>query len=213
MKIISSEFQIRPAPPHSGRAVERLYDLVFGPDRFRKASHGLREGVEPVAALSWIAIEDGKVVGAVRYWPISVEEAPGKAPREALLLGPLAVAPNRVRRGIGTALVTKTLSLAASLGHDLVFLVGDADYYKRFGFAPATPRGFVMPGEAHPNRLQVKPLKPRILGQVAGILRAAAGSRAAVEHGAEHGAEPGAGHGAVARMRAPRFYVSHFRAG
>jgi len=52
-----------------------------------------------------------------------------------------------------------------------VLLVGDVDYYKRFGFVPATPHGFVMPGESRPDRLQVAPLKDNVLGRIAGEVR------------------------------------------
>jgi len=61
------------------------------------------------------------------------------------------------------------------MGHDLVLLVGDVDYYKRFGFVPATPHGFVMPGEKRPERLQVAPLKRGLLGVVRGDIRHAHG--------------------------------------
>jgi predicted N-acetyltransferase YhbS len=88
-----------------------------------------------------------------------------------LLLGPLAIAQDRAGKGIGRALMFKTLDLAAQLGHDLVLLVGDVDYYKRFGFVPATPHGFVMPGESRPDRLQVAPLKDNVLGRIAGEVR------------------------------------------
>jgi len=148
-------------------AVERLYDDVFGPARFHKTSYLFRDGVAPVQELSWIALEGDRLVGAIRYWPILV----GETGHSALLLGPLAIAQDRAGKGIGRALMFKTLDLAAQLGHDLVLLVGDVDYYKRFGFVPATPHGFVMPGESRPDRLQVAPLKDNVLGRIAGEVR------------------------------------------
>jgi predicted N-acetyltransferase YhbS len=36
---------------------------------------------------------------------------------------------------------------------------------------PATPHGFVMPGESRPDRLQVAPLKDNVLGRIAGEVR------------------------------------------
>lgn len=167
MKLIKPEYMIKPEPAVLAGAVERLYDDVFGPARFHKASYQFREGVEPVRALSWIALEGDRVVGAIRYWPILV----GETGHPALLLGPLAIAQDRAGKGIGRALMFKTLDLAAQLGHDLVLLVGDVDYYKRFGFVPATPHGFVMPGESKPERLQVAPLKDNVLGRIAGEVR------------------------------------------
>ncbi|HXG80864.1 MAG TPA: N-acetyltransferase [Sphingomicrobium sp.] len=167
MKLIKPEYQIKPEPAVLAGAVERLYDDVFGPARFHKASYLFREGVEPVRELSWIALEGDRLVGAIRYWPILV----GESGHPALLLGPLAIAQDRAGRGIGRALMFKTLDLAAQLGHDLVLLVGDVEYYKRFGFVPATPHGFVMPGERKPDRLQVAPLKDNVLGRIAGEVR------------------------------------------
>jgi len=167
MKLIKPEYQIKPEPAVLAGAVERLYDEVFGPARFHKASYLFREGVDPIRELSWIALEGDRVVGAIRYWPILV----GESGHSALLLGPLAIAQDRAGKGIGRALMFKTLDLAAQLGHDLVLLVGDVDYYKRFGFVPATPHGFVMPGESRPERLQVAPLKDDVLGRIAGEVR------------------------------------------
>ncbi len=167
MKLIKPEFQIKPEPAALAGAVERLYDDVFGPARFHKASYQFRDGVAPVRELSWIALEGDRIVGAIKYWPILV----GETGHPALLLGPLAIASDRAGKGIGRALMFKTLELAAQLGHDLVLLVGDVDYYKRFGFVPATPHGFVMPGETRPERLQVAPLKDDVLGRIAGDLR------------------------------------------
>lgn len=172
MKLIKPEYLIKPEPAVLAGAVERLYDEVFGPARFHKASYLFREGVDPVRELSWIALEgdrpgNDRLVGAIRYWPILV----GETGHPALLLGPLAIAQDRAGKGIGRALMFKTLDLAAQLGHDLVLLVGDVDYYKRFGFVPATPHGFVMPGESRPDRLQVAPLKDNVLGRIAGEVR------------------------------------------
>jgi predicted N-acetyltransferase YhbS len=167
MKLIKPEYQIKPEPAVLAGAVERLYDGVFGPARFDKASYLFREGVDPIRELSWIALEGDRLVGAIRYWPILV----GESGHPALLLGPLAIAQDRAGRGIGRALMFKTLDLAAQLGHDLVLLVGDVDYYKRFGFVPATPHGFIMPGESRPDRLQVAPLKDDVLGRIAGEVR------------------------------------------
>jgi predicted N-acetyltransferase YhbS len=167
MKLIKPEYLIKPEPAVLAGTVERLYDEVFGPARFHKASYLFREGVDPIRELSWIALEGDRLVGAIRYWPILV----GETGHAALLLGPLAIAQDRAGKGIGRALMFKTLDLAAQLGHDLVLLVGDVDYYKRFGFVPATPHGFVMPGESKPDRLQVAPLKDNVLGRIAGEVR------------------------------------------
>lgn len=160
-------FIIKPEPAALTGEVEQLLDSVFGPTRFDKASYLFRQGVAPIAALSYVAMLGDAVVGTIRYWPISV----GPTNHPALLLGPLGIVPRLAGKGIGRTLTFRTLERAAEMGHDLVLLVGDVDYYKRFGFVPATPHGLLMPGEKRPERLQVAPLKRGLLGVVQGDIR------------------------------------------
>ena len=54
--------------------------------------------------LSFVAVEDGRIVGTVRLWDVAAG-----ADRPALLLGPLAVDPAFRRRGIGAALMRHAL--------------------------------------------------------------------------------------------------------
>ncbi|MBK8159628.1 MAG: N-acetyltransferase [Rhodospirillaceae bacterium] len=157
-------FTIKPETAALTGQVEQMLDSVFGPARFDKASYLFREGVAPVAELSYVAMMGDDVVGTIRYWPILV----GATNHPALLLGPLGITPRLAGKGIGRTLTFRTLERAAEMGHDLVLLVGDVDYYKRFGFVPATPHGFVMPGEKRPERLQVAPLKRDVLGRISG---------------------------------------------
>ncbi|MDH5748773.1 MAG: N-acetyltransferase, partial [Rhodospirillales bacterium] len=100
----------------------------------------------------------------VRYWPINI----GKAMTPALLLGPLAVDPDLHGAGIGAGLITLSLAIAGEKGHMIVLLVGDMDYYGRFGFTPAAPKGITMGTDT--NRLLVLELgntgAPRPSGDV-----------------------------------------------
>jgi predicted N-acetyltransferase YhbS len=163
-----TQFTIKPESAALSPRVELLLDRVFGADRREKASYLYREDVAPIAPLSYVALDaNKKLVGSIRYWPVQV----GETGHPALLLGPLAITPQLAGKGIGRALTFKTLEIAAELGYDLVLLVGDYDYYKRFGFVPATPYGFVMPTEQRPERLQVTELKPGVLGRVSGEIR------------------------------------------
>lgn len=131
-------------------AVEALLDSAFGCDRRRKISYRYRTGIRRVDALCVIAEEAGRLVGTIRYWPILLGDTP------ALLLGPVAIDPSRRAVGIGRALIFETLARAADLGWKLVFLVGDRDYYRRFGFAQVPP-SVTMPGE-DPSRVQWRSL-------------------------------------------------------
>nr|WP_298688176.1 N-acetyltransferase [uncultured Dongia sp.] len=160
----TATFTIKPETAALTGQVEQMLDAVFGPARYDKASYLFRDGVAPLPELSYVAMQGDEVVGTIRYWPILV----GPTNHPALLLGPLGITPRLAGKGIGRTLTFRTLERAAEIGHDLVLLVGDVDYYKRFGFVPATPHGFVMPGEARPERLQVAPLAREVLGRISG---------------------------------------------
>ncbi|MEZ5823958.1 MAG: N-acetyltransferase [Geminicoccaceae bacterium] len=146
--------QIRQELASDAAGIETLLDQAFGTGRKSKTSYRYRSGIEPVDGLSHVAeTTDGELVGTIRYWPI---ELSGHG--SALLLGPLATHVDYHGRGIGRALVFSTLAEAEEQGHELVFLVGDPDYYRRFGFEVA-PTHILMPDEK-PGRLQY-----RLLGE------------------------------------------------
>src|ERR1700749_4927955 len=92
-------WQIRLEEPGDAGPIEALNAESFGPGRFAKSAYRLREGVSPVAALSFVAVEhvgDKEVLrGSVRFWPIKV------GGHEELLLGPLAVRGDQRGPGIG----------------------------------------------------------------------------------------------------------------
>ena len=154
-------FTITTERPEDGPAIEAILDAAFGADRRRKASYRFRDGVAPDPQLRLVARDPADaVIGTIRFWPIAVENASGR--RDALLLGPIAVNPPLVGKGIGRALIRAGLDMAAQAGHRLVLLVGDAAYYEPFGFVPAAARGFSMPGEK-PSRLMALALAPHAL--------------------------------------------------
>jgi predicted N-acetyltransferase YhbS len=108
--------------------VEALYDLCFGVGRKALSSYRLRDGVSPVAQLSLLARDGEIVTGAIRYWPVRIDDA------KALLLGPVAVHPTHQGEGLGGYLICESLKLAQLAGWERVMLIGDAPYYARFGF-------------------------------------------------------------------------------
>ena len=109
-------------------AVEALVLAAFGPGRFAKTAERLRERA-PVAA-GFVAREGGVLLGSARLWSITIGGTP------ALFLGPIAVAAENRRAGLGAELVQACLTRAAEAGLG-VLLVGDAPYFGRFGFAVA----------------------------------------------------------------------------
>lgn len=150
--------------------IEALLECAFGPRRWRKTSYRYRRGVAEAAALGLVARDGGQLVGTIRYWPIEIGGHGSPIGGTALLLGPLAVAPDRRGEGIGAELIDRGLDGARRSGARIVVAVGRLDYYCRFGFGTAAPHGIHMPGEA-PGRLLVRPLADGALDQVSGPVR------------------------------------------
>lgn len=148
-------------------ARERLLDAAFGSARFAKASERLREGRLAAEELSFAATENGRLVGTVRLWNVNAGLG-----CPALLLGPLAVAPDARNRGIGAALMQRALREAKRLGHRAVLLVGDAPYYGRFGFGNALTGRLRLAGTYEQHRLLGLELKRGALAGARGFIRA-----------------------------------------
>lgn len=164
--------------PHDHDAVEHLLDLSFGNGRQSKTSYRLREGNAAVPGLSLVVRDPGVTLsGTISFWPLAI----GEKQSPVLLLGPLAVHPDRQGLGIGLALMREGLARANAQGHALVLLVGDEPYYAKVGFRKL-PEGLIgLPGPFDPNRFLYLELKPGALAGVSGMASAAL----AVPHGAE----------------------------
>ncbi len=72
---------------------------------------------------------------------ISYVQLKGAQPTRVLSLGPVSVLPRVQRRGIGTALIERGLSIARERGEPLVVVLGHPEYYPRFGFVQAARFG------------------------------------------------------------------------
>jgi len=109
MNVMTPSWQIRLEAPAEAARVEALNAESFGPGRFAKSAYRLREGVEPIASLSFVAVENGILRGSVRFWPITV------GGHQELLLGPLAVQGDQRGRGIGIGLMQAGIEAAKAM--------------------------------------------------------------------------------------------------
>lgn len=133
--------------------IESMLDRAFGPDRFLRTAYTIRGAGEPIAALSFAAIEDGMLVGSIQCWPIALIQGGIETP--LVMLGPVAVEPTHQGEGIGRRLMTQALDAATTLGLDgALMLIGDPDYYGRFfGFTADRTGRWSAPGPVERHRL------------------------------------------------------------
>lgn len=160
-------WHIRAERPEDEPLVEMLLAEAFGPGRFAKTAFRLREGVEPEAGLSFVAVEDRILRGSVRFWPVAVDGA------RVLLLGPLAVQGHQRGRGIGIDLMQHGIEEAKAKGWDAIILVGDEPYYSRVGFTPVKRGALRLPGPVDRSRLLGLALTDGALERLSGDVRRA----------------------------------------
>jgi putative acetyltransferase len=91
-------------------------------------------------SVSLVAEDHGAIVGHVAISPVSISDGS----TGWYILGPIAVAPDRQGLGIGSQLVERVLVELGKLAAAGCVLVGNPNYYSRFGFKPES--ALVLPG-------------------------------------------------------------------
>jgi len=135
-------------------AVAAVVGAAFGSPVEPRLVEGFRASAGYLAELALVAEDDDEVVGHVMF--TLTELADGTS---ILMLSPLAVRPDRQRRGVGTALVREGLRVSAERTEPLVIVEGDPKYYSRFGFVAASELGLERPYESIPEAaFQARPL-------------------------------------------------------
>ncbi len=159
--------EIRPERPEDSAQVFAVNAAAFETEDEARLVDAVRAAAEPLISL--VAVDGGAVVGHILFSPVSVE---GEAPaRRAIGLGPMAVAPEHQRRGIGSRLVRAGLDACRAIGEPVVFVLGHADYYPRFGFESAPARGLRYRGPEFDPHFFVAELAPGALDGWSGRIR------------------------------------------
>jgi putative acetyltransferase len=99
-------------------------------------------------ALSLVAVEDAEIVGHVAVSPVVISETSGTW----FGLGPVSVKPSRQGQGFGSALIMDALQRLRGMGASGCVVLGDPNYYERFGFLPDPAVSF---GDVPPPYFQV----------------------------------------------------------
>jgi predicted N-acetyltransferase YhbS len=160
---------IRLEEASDAEAIERLHERAFGPGRFARTAFRLREGAGSRPDLCFTAHVGTYLVGSIRVSPICLARAPG------LVLGPIAVEPAFMNRGIGHALIAASLDAARQSQDRLVILIGDEPYYRRSGFTKVPAGRLILPGPVDPERLLWLELVAGAFEGIAGTVTPAAG--------------------------------------
>lgn len=143
--------------------IEQLLDRTFGEDRHARTAYRIRAGMEWLDALSFAALDaDEMLVGTIQCFPVGLR--PKKSgqdearPVPLVMVGPVAVVPERQGEGFGQGLMAAMLDAErrmASQGSPVFpqVLIGDEEYYGTWGFTAAATGGWECPGPYEKARL------------------------------------------------------------
>lgn len=146
------------------RAVEELHRNAFWNVHVpgcceHYLAHVLRKHPDFIPELDLVYELDGKIVGNVMYTKSELLEESGNS-TGILTFGPIGVAPEYQRRGIGKALLEASFDIAAGLGYPAIAIFGDPDNYVARGFRSCKRYNVCLEGDVYPAALLVKELKP-----------------------------------------------------
>lgn len=116
----------------------------------------LRKDSSFIKDLAYVIEENDEIIGHINYSngrlnlyrknrygvDIKVREESGKA----TVLGPIAIDSKYQSNGYGSKLIRHTLNLAEEMGIPFVFVIGDENYYSRFGFESASKYNIYLEG-------------------------------------------------------------------
>src|SRR5215471_6797259 len=147
---------IRDDSPGDWKAVYQVVSSAFGQSFEAELVRELRDAGDSIVSL--VADDDGQITGHVLLSKMD-------APFPALALAPVSVIPTRQRSGIGSALIKRAVSRARDEGWAAIFVLGDPNYYKRFGFDQEAAAGFTSPyAGRHFMVLKLSPSLPATTG-------------------------------------------------
>jgi putative acetyltransferase len=127
------ELDIRPERAEDAAMVRALVTAAFGTnDDTADFVEAVRREAE--VCLAEVALAGGAIVGHAQ-WCAAWLTVDGRAVKGAYLTC-LSVEPSLQKRGIGSRLARSGLGRLVEIGFEVASLLGDPDYYERFGFSP-----------------------------------------------------------------------------
>lgn len=116
---------IRLAQPRDRDMVADLVEAAFGRHDEALLVSALRK--EKSIVYEWVATLSEEIIGHLVLSRLY-------KPDNCLALAPVSVSPDHQGEGVGSALIHAALEEAEEAGWTATFVLGDPDYYNRFGF-------------------------------------------------------------------------------
>ncbi len=154
---MTADFALSPLSNVPKDAIEALLDAAFGTDRHSRTAYRVRTGMAWKPALSSAAHgPDGALLGLIQCWPVMLACDDG-ARHNLIMVGPVAVHPDAQGHGIGSALMDKAMATGSACYPDTpMMMIGDFDYYRRWGFDADATQDWRLNGPFERDRLLMR---------------------------------------------------------
>lgn len=107
--------------------------------------HNLRKDSCFIEDLAYVIEKDGEIIGQISYSIGKITFENGEH-EDAVVLGPVSIDKNQQNKGYGSKLIEYTLNIAKEKDIPFIFLIGDENYYQRFGFESASKYDLFLEG-------------------------------------------------------------------
>ncbi len=123
----------RPEQPGDSALIHHVSEAAFGRRDEADLVTRLCDDGDAILSLVAVAGDDDTVIGHILFSDLPVKTINGLV--RAVALAPVAVLPDRQGQGIGGGLIMRGLKDIAELGVEAVIVLGEPEYYQRFGFS------------------------------------------------------------------------------
>lgn len=164
----SQPLLIRPEQPGDAAGVRVVNERAFNQLDEANLVEALHKEVA-VGLISLVAVLDDRIVGHILFSPATIQGAGGNF--HVIGLAPLAVLPEYQNRGIGSQLVRAGLAECHRQGHRIAIVLGHPNFYPRFGFVPARPKGITCEYDVSDDTFMVAELEPGALTGCTGLAK------------------------------------------
>lgn len=153
---MSHSIQVRPENPSDYPMITQINEQAFGRPNEARLIELIRDSQHYIPELALVADYQETIVGYILFSWIDLV---GEKTYPVLGLAPLAVQPGFQKQGIGSQLVQAGLNQAETRGEAVVIVLGEPQFYSKFGFQPSINYQIQSPFPVPNQYFQVKPLK------------------------------------------------------
>lgn len=132
-------YTVRPETDNDYAEIHKLIQTAFATAKVKDGNEqeyaaNLRKSPKYIPDLALTAERGDELIGHVMFTRLEISLSSSVSEVKALLVAPLSVKLEYRNIGVGSALLRQGFRIAKDNGYDVVFLCGDPEYYKRFGF-------------------------------------------------------------------------------